>query len=88
MRVRNLQTLAESSRRSTDAIEASEPDVPWRAISGFRTILVHDDPAIEVDAVWLVMDRELPQLRAALGRMEKRARWWYEGRVGQRVHQE
>jgi uncharacterized protein with HEPN domain len=72
MRLRNLQTLAESSRRSTDAIEASEPDVPWRAISGFRTILVHDDPAIDVDAAWLVMDRELPQLKAALQRMATR----------------
>ena len=55
-----------------DAIEASEPGVPWRAISGFRTILVHDDPAIDVDAVWLVMDRELPQLKAALQRMATR----------------
>ena len=40
--VRNLQTLAESSQRLTDKIKAGEPDVPWRAISGFRNILVHD----------------------------------------------
>ena len=70
--VRNLQTLAESSQRLTDEIKASEPDVPWRAISGFRNILVHDDPAIDVDAAWLVMDRELPQLKAALQRMATR----------------
>ena len=71
--VRNLQTLAESSQRLTDAIKASEPDVPWRAISGFRNILVHDYLAIDVDAVWLVVDQELPRLRVALQRMEKRS---------------
>ena len=48
-------------------------DVPWRAISGFRNILVHDYLAIDVDAVWLVVDQELPRLRAALQRMQKRS---------------
>lgn len=56
----------------TDEIKASEPDVPWRAISGFRNILVHDYLAIDVDAVWLVVDQALPPLRVALQRMEKR----------------
>jgi uncharacterized protein with HEPN domain len=55
------------------AIKASEPDVPWRAISGFRNILVHDYLAIDVDAVWLVVEQEFPRLRVALKRMEKRA---------------
>lgn len=70
--VRNLQTLAESSQRLTDAIKTSEPDVPWRAIAGFRNILVHDYLAIDVDAVWLVVDQELPPLQVALQRMQKR----------------
>ena len=56
----------------TDAIKACEPDVPWRAISGFRNILVHDYLAIDVDAVWLVVDQELPRLHAALQRMATR----------------
>ena len=71
--VRNLQTLAESSQRLTDKIKAGEPDVPRRAISGFRNILVHDYLAIDVDAVWLVVEQELPRLRAALQRMQKRS---------------
>ena len=57
----------------TDKIKAGEPDVPWRAIAGFRNILVHDYLAIDVDAVWLVVDQELPRLRVAPQRMEKRS---------------
>ena len=29
--------------------------------------------AVDVDAVWLVVDQELPRLRVALQRMEKRS---------------
>ena len=35
---------------------------------------MHDYLAIDVDAVWLVVDRELPQLRTALQRMAARLR--------------
>lgn len=72
--VRNLQTLAESSQRLTNEIKATEPGIPWRAISGFRNILVHDYLTIDVDAVWVVVSRELPALRDALQRMAQRLR--------------
>jgi len=39
--VRNLQTLTESSQRLSDALKATEPQVPWRDLAGFRNILVH-----------------------------------------------
>jgi len=39
--LRNLQTLAESSQRVSDARKAAHPEVAWRALAGFRNILVH-----------------------------------------------
>lgn len=70
--VRNLQTLAESSQRLTDAAKEAEPGLPWRAISGFRNILVHDYLGIDVDVIWQVVSRELPPLQTALARMVSR----------------
>ncbi|WP_345793400.1 HepT-like ribonuclease domain-containing protein [Thauera sp. JM12B12] len=49
---------------------ASGQDAPWRAISGFRDILVQDFLAVDVDVVWLVVDQELSRLRAALPWMQ------------------
>lgn len=40
--VRNLQIMSESSQRLSDEIKAQYPAIPWREISGFRNILVHD----------------------------------------------
>ena len=70
--VRNLQTLAESSQRLSEAIRAGEPGIPWRAIAGFRNILVHDYLGIDPDVIWRVIADELPRLCAALKRMEQR----------------
>ena len=66
--VRNLQTLAESSQRLSDVVQAQEPDIPWRAIAGFRNILVHDYLGIDPDVIWRVIADELPRLYVALKR--------------------
>ena len=69
--VRNLQTLAESTQRLSEAIKATERNVPWQAIAGFRNVLVHAYLGIDLDAVWSVVDRDLPELQAAARRMAR-----------------
>jgi len=40
--LRNLQTLSEATQRLTEEKTALCPDIPWKEISGFRNILVHN----------------------------------------------
>ena len=72
--IRNLQTIAESTQRLSDGIRATEPEVPWRAIAGFRNVLVHDYFEIDLEVVWSVVDQDLPILVAAVDRMTHAAR--------------
>ncbi len=67
--IRNLQTLAESSQRLSADIKATEMQIPWRELSGFRNVIVHDYLGIDLDAVWLVVAQDLPPLFDALNRM-------------------
>lgn len=67
--LRNLHTIAESTQRLSDRIRATEPDVPWRAIAGFRNVVVHDYLGIDLEAIWSVLERDLPGLAAAVDRM-------------------
>jgi uncharacterized protein with HEPN domain len=64
--VRNLQTLAESSQRLSDSARSSQPGIDWRAIAGFRNILVHDYLGLDLDTIWLVVEQDLPPLKKAL----------------------
>ena len=72
--IRNLQTLTESSQRLSDDIKTTEPHVPWRELAGFRNVIVHGYLGIDLAAVWLVVEQDLPPLAAALGRMVVSAR--------------
>lgn len=67
--IRNLQTLTESSQRLSASIKATEPQVPWRELGGFRNVIVHGYLGIDLAAVWLVVEQDLPPLAAALDRM-------------------
>jgi uncharacterized protein with HEPN domain len=40
--LRNLQTLSEATQLLPQALKDRYPNVPWRQISGFRNILVHN----------------------------------------------
>jgi uncharacterized protein with HEPN domain len=67
--IRNLQTLAESSRRLSSAIKDTEPKIPWRERAGFRHVIVHGDLGVDLGAVWLVVEQDLPALAEAVDRM-------------------
>lgn len=68
--LRNLQTLSEATQRLPDELKRGFPDIPWREISGFRNILVHDylgtiDPVVVKNVVAV----HVPELEKAVLRM-------------------
>jgi uncharacterized protein with HEPN domain len=67
--LRNLQVLAESTQRLSDAIKARSSDVDWRAIAGFRNVLVHDYLGVDATAVWKMVQQDLPRLKDAVARI-------------------
>ena len=70
--MRVLQVMAESSQRLSKTARETQPDIDWRAISGFRNILVHDYlGGIDLELIWQVIEQELPRLKNALLQMQK-----------------
>ncbi|CAN5805526.1 DUF86 domain-containing protein [soil metagenome] len=70
--LRNLQTLAESTQRLSAESKAEQPGVDWRAISGFRNVLVHNYLGLDMKQVWIVVERDVPSLKAAVSAMLSR----------------
>jgi len=64
--LRNLQTMAEATQRLSEGAKAARPAVQWRAISGFRNVLVHNYLGIDLEQIWSIVQRDVPALRAAL----------------------
>ena len=64
--LRNLQVLAESTQRLSDRSRAVRPEIDWRAVAGFRNVLVHDYLGVDLDQVWRVIHEDLPPLETAV----------------------
>lgn len=70
--MRNLQTLAESTQRLSEAAKDAEPTVPWRGIAGFRNVLTHGYFSVDLEVVWSVVAQDLPALEQAIARLRSR----------------
>lgn len=69
--LRRLQTMAESTQRLSDDLKGSVLDVDWRALSGFRNILVHDYlDGIDFFRVWDIIENSLPDLQKAIAQAQ------------------
>jgi len=60
--VHHLQIIGEATRHLSAGLQAEHPEIPWSRITGMRNILVHDYFAIDAEAVWQVVERDLPKL--------------------------
>lgn len=58
----HLQILGEAAARISDEFQEQHPDVPWYKIIGMRNILVHDYFHIDINAVWSVVENDIPVL--------------------------
>ena len=71
--LRELQTLAESTQRLSQALRAKQQEVPWKEIAGFRNVLVHGYLGIKLERVWEFVQRDLPALRTAVELLRRAA---------------
>ena len=64
--VHHLQIIGEASRGLSDDFTRQRSEVPWPKIVGMRNILVHRYFGIDPQAVWSVVEADLPALRASI----------------------
>ncbi len=61
--VRQLEIIGEATKQLSDDIREDNPQVPWKAIAGTRDRLIHGYFAVDLDGIWLTVQRDLPELK-------------------------
>lgn len=64
--VRRLQIIGEASNRVSQEIKDRLPQVPWKKMLGMRNIIVHDYMYVDLEKVWNVVEKDLPELKRSL----------------------
>jgi len=62
--VRQLEIMGEAVKNLSATLTASESAVPWRQIAGTRDRLIHAYFSVDLDAVWSMIEQDLPALKA------------------------
>lgn len=60
--VHDLQIIGEAAHKVSAETREKHAEIPWAKIIGMRHVLVHDYFGIDLDIVWEVVDRDLPDL--------------------------
>ncbi|HTW79133.1 MAG TPA: DUF86 domain-containing protein [Terracidiphilus sp.] len=67
--VRNIEVLGEASKRMLDAVPDAViklPGIPFTAIYAMRNQLSHGYFSIDLDLVWKVVEKDIPDLKLRL----------------------
>ncbi len=65
--VRNLEIIGEAAKNVSTDLRAAHSGVPWRALSGMRDKLIHEYFGVNLEVVWRVVERDIPELKQHLG---------------------
>ncbi len=67
--VRNVEIIGEAVKNLSEALKSSHPRVPWKRIAGMRDKMIHEYFGVNLQLVWEVVERDLPELRTAVESM-------------------
>ncbi|MFO7667193.1 MAG: HepT-like ribonuclease domain-containing protein [Desulfobacterales bacterium] len=61
--IHHIQIIGEAAAKIDRSFHLDHPQISWAQIIAMRNILVHDYFGIDLEAVWGVVERDLPELK-------------------------
>ena len=60
----NVQIIGEAVYKLTKEFKSQHPETPWAVIEKMRHILVHDYFRINIEVLWDVVNKDIPQFKS------------------------
>lgn len=57
-----ITIIGEATKRLSMQFRQQHPEIPWRNLAGMRDVIIHEYDQVDLDVVWDVIQREIPQL--------------------------
>ena len=63
---RNLEIIGEAGRRFDEAFRTAHPEIPWRAMTNLRNILIHAYDRVAAEILVGIVLQDIPSLLASV----------------------
>ncbi len=61
--IRQLEIIGEATKRLSNRLRDDYPEIPWRRMAGLRDVLIHDYLGVDIQAVWQITQKSIPDLK-------------------------
>jgi uncharacterized protein with HEPN domain len=61
--MRNIEIIAEASKKISDDVKKMFPEIPWRKIVAMRNKIIHEYFGIDLKAIWNVITIDMLELK-------------------------
>lgn len=61
--VHHIQIIGEAARKLSDSMRKNHSEIPWPQIITMRNVLVHDYFGLDLQEVWIAVERDIPHLK-------------------------
>ncbi len=67
--VRNLEIIGEAASRLPDEFKEKYSEIEWYKVVGLRHRIVHEYFGIDLEIIWQILQKDLPELRQKISRI-------------------
>jgi uncharacterized protein with HEPN domain len=70
--IRKLEVIGEAAKHLSGGIKELRPGIPWREISRLADKMIHEYLGVNLETVWVLVQRNLPELKKAVEQLLER----------------
>lgn len=64
--MRNIEIIAEASKKISNEVKLQHPNIPWRLIMAMRNKIIHEYFGVDLQAIWTVVKVDLAELKPSI----------------------
>lgn len=64
--IRKFEIIGEAAKRVPEEYKRAHPEIPWRGLSAFRDVLIHQYEGVDLSEVWRIVENEMSRLKSAV----------------------